>query len=87
MLPLRLRRQDPNTLTWEYLDGTISPKRAELLSRLLQRKPRVRERFVESAVMHGMLFEYYRNQSDELGGAEDMPGRSRRHGRGRSSAA
>ena len=59
MLPLRFRRKDVDTLTWEYLDGEISPSRVQRLSRLLMEKVSARKRFVESAMMHGMLFEYY----------------------------
>jgi anti-sigma factor RsiW len=81
------RRQDADTLTWEYLDGDISPSRAQRLSKMLAEKAKARQRFVEAAVMHGMLFEYFKNQSEaeaESDAADEMP---KRRKRGRWSAA
>ena len=62
MLPKFPRRQDADTLTWEYLDGDISPSRAQRLSTMLAEKAAARQRFVEAAVLHGMLFEYFKNE-------------------------
>jgi len=82
MLPKFSRRQDADTLTWEYLDGEISPSRAQRLSRMLAEKAAARQRFVEAAVMHGMLFDYFKKEhakaADEQ---EDMPKRRKRGGR------
>lgn len=81
MLPKRPRRQDADTLTWEYLDGEISPSRVQRLSRLLKEKVAARRRFVESAVMHGMLFEYFKNEAAKASDAsqtDDMPRRKKR---------
>jgi len=88
------RRQNTDTLIWEYLDGDISPTRAEQLSSMLAKRDAARQRFVEAAVMHGMLFDYFKNehaatnneQTDEQADAQgEMPKRRKRHGR--SSAA
>ncbi|MGB1123797.1 MAG: hypothetical protein ACPG4Q_01205 [Phycisphaeraceae bacterium] len=79
---LRFRRQDADTLTWEYLDGEISPSRAQRLSTLLANKAKARQRFVEAAVLHGMLFEYFKNerakQDAEQSQYEEMPRRRKR---------
>lgn len=89
MLPkLFLRRADADTLTWEYLDGEISPSRAQRLSNILAEKAAARQRFVEAAVLHGMLFEYFKNerarQDSEESQDEATP---RRRKRGRWGAA
>ncbi|MEM6257074.1 MAG: hypothetical protein AAF711_05745 [Planctomycetota bacterium] len=82
MLLKRFRRQDPDTLTWEYLDGDISPSRAQILSNMLAEKAAARQRFVEAAVLHGMLFEYFKNLcADEASDAEDAVPRRRKRGR------
>lgn len=79
---LRFRRQDADTLTWEYLDGEISPSRAQRLSTLLANKAKARQRFVEAAVLHGMLFEYFKNerarQDAEQSQYEETPRRRKR---------
>lgn len=80
MLPIKRRRQDPATLIWEYLDGDISPSRAQALSDMLAERSQVRDQMVESAVLHGMLIEYYRKDAVAEGSAQP---RKRR----RSSAA
>lgn len=91
MLSMIRRRQDPDTLIWEYLDGDISPRRANRLSRLIERRATVRERLVESAMLHGMLCTYYRGESAtpeielDVAAEDDMPARKRRYGK--SSAA
>lgn len=75
------RRQDADTLTWEYLDGDITPTRAQRLSRMLAEKAAARQRFVEAAVLHGMLFEYFKNQRDaevQADAADEMPKRRKR---------
>ncbi len=82
MLPKKPRRQDTNTLIWEYLEGEISPSRAERLAERLEQKAQAREQFVESAVLHGMLFEYFRQQE-----AKPADENGKRRKRGRSSAA
>ncbi|MEM9347142.1 MAG: hypothetical protein AAGB26_11055 [Planctomycetota bacterium] len=82
MLFKRFRRQDPDTLTWEYLDGEISPSRAQILSNMLAEKAAARQRFVEAAVLHGMLFEYFKNlRADESADSEDAAPRRRKRGR------
>ena len=80
MLPRFCRRQDPDTLTWEYLDGDISPSRAQVLSKMLATKAEARQRFVEAAVLHGMLFEYFKNERAraEEEAAEETPRRRKR---------
>ncbi|MFK7789712.1 MAG: hypothetical protein AB8C95_09510 [Phycisphaeraceae bacterium] len=81
MLPKRSRRQDADTLTWEYLDGEISPSRAQRLSKILTEKAAARQRFVEAATMHGMLFDYFKNaqaKADEQAQAEEQPRRRKR---------
>lgn len=50
---------DTDQLIWEYLDGGISDAGAEALSSALTDRPEVRERFVDSAMLHGMLVEHY----------------------------
>ena len=76
------RRQDADTLTWEYLDGEISPSRAQRLSNMLAEKAAARQRFVEAAVLHGMLFEYFKNerarQDEEATQEEAAPRRRKR---------
>eukprot|EP00752_Nemacystus_decipiens_P016711 g14949.t1 len=65
-------------LTWEYLDGEITPTRAEILSKMLAAKAAARQRFVEAAVLHGMLFEYFKTEqadaSDEQDGTKQSGG-------------
>lgn len=56
------RRHSTERLIWEYLDGDITPSRATRLSKALTHRPAVRKRFVESAVMHGMLYAYYQDK-------------------------
>lgn len=80
MLPKKPSRQDPATLIWEYLDGGISPSRAEALSKMLSERPAVRDQLIESAVLHGMLHAHCRAdtaapqvQADATGA---QPGRS-----------
>jgi len=90
MPPIKPRRQDPTMLIWEYLDGDISPTRAQTLSTMLTEREQVREQFVESAVLHGMLFEYYRNEqaaNAQQTEADQADASTRRRKRGRSSAA
>lgn len=88
MLPRFPRRQDADTLTWEYLDGDISPSRLKRLSRLLMAKVTARTRFVEAAVLHGMLFEYFKNErANASGESSQMDETPRRRKRGRWSAA
>lgn len=82
------RRNDADTLTWEYLDGEISPTRAQRLSKMLAVKAAARQRFVEAAVLHGMLFEYFKNErarQDEEQSQDEAT--SKRRKRGRWSAA
>ena len=87
MFSIRRRRLEPSTLIWDYLDGEISQSRAGVLSRLLERRPSVREMLVESAVLHGMLRQYYSKASAtrsqiELAGEDQSPRRKRgRHGK------
>lgn len=87
MLPFfnLFRRQDPDTLIWEYLDGEITPSRAQRLSTLLKRRPKMRKRLVEFAVLHGMLIEYFRGGQAQSEG--DGIQRVERARRGRFSAA
>jgi anti-sigma factor RsiW len=80
------RRKDADTLTWEYLDGDISPSRAQRLSKMLAEKAAARQRFVEAAVLHGMLFEYFKNERAKADETQDEAVPSRRK-RGRWSAA
>lgn len=97
MLFKKARRQDADTLTWEYLDGEISPTRAQVLSSMLRTRAEARERFVESAVMHGMLFDYFKreaaNRTDEqteqpqADAQVERRQRPRRRRLGRTSAA
>lgn len=91
MLPKRPSKHDAGTLIWEYLDGAISPSRAEVLSSMLRERSEARRRFVESAVMHGMLFEYFKNEhesrKEELAEEQADAATPRRRKRGRSSAA
>lgn len=85
MLPKLSRRQDADTLTWEYLDGEISPSRAQTLSDMLTEKAEARQRFVEASVMHGMLFDYFKNGQAEA--TEEEAPMPKRRKRGRTSAA
>ncbi len=78
MLPEKPRREDTTTLIWEYLEGEISPDRAEQLSRTLAEQASAREQLVESAVLHGMLFDYFKVEATQ---ADD------KKRKGRSSAA
>lgn len=57
--------RDPDRLIWEYLDGEITPPRAQLLSKVLSNKASVRERFVEAAVLHGMLLDYLKKEQPD----------------------
>ena len=82
---LFLRRNDADTLTWEYLDGEISPSRAQRLSNMLAEKASARQRFVEAAVLHGMLFEYFKNEHAKQ--ADEQADEPKRRKRGRTSAA
>lgn len=82
MLPKMFIGPDADRLTWEYLDGEITPSRAQLLSKMLAAKAAARQRFVESAVLHGMLFDYF--NKEQANSAEDEPTRRKR---GRTSAA
>lgn len=75
MLPKKSRRQDTTTLIWEYLEGEISPSRAERLSRTLAERAEAREQLVESAVLHGMLHDFFKQGSEQRSG-EDRPCRS-----------
>lgn len=85
MLPKLSLRADADRLTWEYLDGEITPSRAQQLSTILANKVAARQRFVESAVLHGMLFEYFKNEASNSADEQDeMP---KRRKRGRTSAA
>ncbi|MFN3168460.1 MAG: hypothetical protein ACE37H_15480 [Phycisphaeraceae bacterium] len=83
MLPKKPRRKDATTLIWEYLEGEISPTRAEQLSDMLYRRASVREQLVESAVLHHLLHDYF--EADASHAAEE-PKRERKRPR-RSSAA
>jgi len=85
MLLRFFRRQDADTLTWEYLDGEISPSRAQRLSKMLAEKAKARQRFVEAAVLHGMLFEYFKSEWAKEQDQDEAT--SRRSKRGRWSAA
>lgn len=85
---LFLRRQDTDTLTWEYLDGEISPSRVQRLSAMLAEKESARQKFVEAAVLHGMLFEYFKNEHAKSTDEQDQAYEPRRRRkRGRTSAA
>lgn len=85
MLPKLSLGPDADRLTWEYLDGEITPSRAQQLSTILANKAAARQRFVESAVLHGMLFEYFKKEHDNAANEQDdMP---KRRKRGRTSAA
>ena len=85
MLSKFSRRQDADTLAWEYLDGDISPSRAEILSAMLIDKAAARQQFAEASVLHGMLFDYFKNaQAPETAEETSVP---RRRKRGRTSAA
>lgn len=54
------RGANVTSLIWEYLDGGITPKRAERLSGILAERADAREQLLESAALHGMLFEFSR---------------------------
>ena len=84
MLPRLFIGPDADRLTWEYLDGDITPTRAQLLSKILAEKVAARQRFVESAVLHGMLFDYFKKEHAKAGDDQDEP---KRRKRGRTSAA
>lgn len=84
MLPKMIIGPDADRLTWEYLDGEISPPRAQMLSKILAAKEAARQRFVEAAVLHGMLFEYFKGEN--ASSSDDQDGTKRRK-RGRTSAA
>lgn len=85
MLPRLFIGPDADQLTWEYLDGEITPPRAQMLSKLLAAKEAARKRFVESAVLHGMLFEYFKSEHASSGDEQSESGKRRK--RGRTSAA
>ncbi len=85
MLPRLFLGPDADRLTWEYLDGEISPSRAQRLSNMLAEKAEARQRFVEAAVLHGMLFDYFKNaKTNDQADADDQP--RRRKGRRWSAA-
>lgn len=84
MLPRMPIEPDADRLAWEYLDGEITPPRAQLLSKMLVAKAAVRQRFVESAVLHGMLFDYFK---DGLGDAPSDQDETKRRKGDQSSAA
>jgi len=77
---------DTDQLIWEYLDGGISEAGAARLSSELTDRPEVRERFVDSAMLHGMLIEHYRGGASRYA-EEEAAFRKRRRKHGRSSAA
>jgi len=83
MLPKKPRRKDATTLIWEYLEGDISPTRAERLSDMLQKRASVREQMVESSMLHHMLHDYFAAEGSKA--AEEAPGKRKRPHR--SSAA
>lgn len=85
MLPRLFIGPDADRLTWEYLDGEITPPRAQLLSKMLAAKAAARQRFVESAVLHGMLFEYFKNEASNS--SDEQGEGAKRRKRGRTSAA
>lgn len=89
MLLKLFRRNDADILTWEYLDGDISPSRAQRLSKILSEKVAARQRFVEAAMMHGMLFDYFKtvHAQDAEERAQSEDGQPRRRKRSRGSAA
>ncbi len=82
MLPKKPRRMDATSLIWEYLEGEISPSRAEHLSAMLAERASVRDQLVGSAVLHGMLFDHYNHSA--LENDEQQPAKSKHR---RSSAA
>lgn len=85
MLSFLRQRFNTDTLIWEYLDGEISPSRAKRLSNVLSIRASARQRFVEAAVMHGMLFDYFKKEHERSNSEEgEMPTRRKR---GRTSAA
>ena len=72
MLPKKPRRMDHTTLIWEYLDGDTTPTRLDRLSQLLSQRPKVRDQFVESALLHGMLCSFFKEQSaDQTSASRD----------------
>lgn len=60
MLPKRPERADTGTLIWEYIDGQTSPTRLAQLEERLRTRKQDRERFVDSATLHAMLTEVFR---------------------------
>ena len=78
MLPKKPARQDTETLCWEYLDGVISPTRAEVLSSLLSERAGARDQFVECAVMHGMLHALFNDRETPADQGMDRPKKRRR---------
>lgn len=60
MLPKRPERADSDTLIWEYLDGQTTPTRLAQLEERLRARKQDRERFVDSATLHAMLTEVFR---------------------------
>jgi len=85
MLSFLRRRFNTDTLIWEYLDGEISPTRAERLSMVLTQRASARQRFVEAALMHGMLFDYFKKEHERSSDEQaQMPARRKQ---GRTSAA
>ncbi|MGB0767384.1 MAG: hypothetical protein ACPGYV_06710 [Phycisphaeraceae bacterium] len=87
MMRFLRRRLNADTLTWEYLDGEITPSRAQVLSNMLLEKAEARQRFVEAAVMHGMLFDYFKKQAEMKQDEHDADGMPKRRKPGRTSAA
>lgn len=85
MLPRLFLGPDADRLTWEYLDGEITPSRAQMLSKMLAEKVAARQRFVESAVLHGMLFDYFKKE--HANSADEQSDGTKRRKRGRTSAA
>lgn len=81
------RRYYADRLIWDYLNGEMTPSRAQRLSQLLARRPAMREKLVDSSVLHGMLQQYYRDHEDAIdtGKQDATPRRKRRPGK--SSAA
>ena len=60
MLPKRPQRADTDTLIWEYIDGQTSPTRLAQLEERLRISKSARDKFVDSATLHAMLTEVFR---------------------------
>jgi len=69
-------------LIWEYLDGEITPGRSQELSSKLSDSASMRERFVEYATLHSMLFDYFKQvaQQDKQTVFSKIRRKFRRHG-------